>query len=52
MKTLDKVKSKCRGMLLHKDLPDFVRTDYDRGYYEGYIQALIWVMREGDKYDK
>jgi hypothetical protein len=44
MKTLDKIKSKCHGMLLRKDLSDFVRTDYDREYYEGYIQALQWVQ--------
>ena len=31
-------------MLLRKDLSDFVRTDYDREYYEGYIQALQWVQ--------
>jgi hypothetical protein len=26
--------------------------EYNRGYYEGYIHALMWVMRDGDKYDK
>jgi len=54
MKTLDEIKSKCRGMSLRKDLPDFVRTDSDCAYYEGYIDALKWVMRDGDnkQYDK
>ena len=52
MKTLDEIKSKCHGMGLRQDLPDFVRTDSDRAYYEGYIDALKWVLRQGDKYDK
>ncbi len=47
MKTLDEIKTKCHGMLLHKDLEDFVMTDSDRAYYEGYIQALEWVMQKG-----
>jgi hypothetical protein len=52
MKTQDQIKSKWHGRLLRKDLEDFVRTDYDRGYYEGYIQALQWVMRDKEKYDR
>jgi hypothetical protein len=39
-------------MLLRKDLSDFVRTDYDRGYYDGYVQALQCVMRDKKKYDE
>ena len=39
-------------MSLRKDLSEFVRTDYDRAYYEGYIKALKWVMQDDYKADK
>jgi hypothetical protein len=39
-------------MSLRKDLPEFVKTEYERAYYEGYIKALMWVMQSGDKYNK
>ena len=39
-------------MLVKQKLPENNKKQYDRGYYEGYIRALMWVMRDGDKYDK
>jgi hypothetical protein len=44
MIAVDEIKRKCHNML--------IRKDYDRGYYEGYIQALRWVVTGSDKYNK
>jgi hypothetical protein len=38
--------------LVEQKLPENNEKEYDRGYLRGYVKALMWVMREGDKYDK
>jgi hypothetical protein len=52
MITMDEIRRHYHDMLVRQKLPENQQKEYDRGYYEGYVKALMWVMRDGDKYDK
>jgi hypothetical protein len=52
MITMDEIRRHYNNKLVEQKLPENNQKEYDRGYYEEYVKALMWVMREGDKYDK
>ena len=52
MITMDEIRRHYNNKLVEQKLPENNEKEYDRGYLRGYVKALMWVMREGDKYDK
>jgi hypothetical protein len=52
MISMDEIRRHYYDVLAKQKLPANNEKEYDRGIYEGYVKALMWVMRDGYKYDK